>query len=133
MNFEDITPAIENILILDSQGKRIAVKYYGDSRCVWDDVRYRRAALAYERLDVSTISQAVCGRASIFRKGRVFQSEQKSAAKFGRCGCHFCVMAAYTTWSDSEQKQWGQNVAVGRSSLPHLERALRFNYTLISP
>jgi hypothetical protein len=32
MNFEDVTPLVESILILDSEGKRIAVKYYGDSR-----------------------------------------------------------------------------------------------------
>lgn len=34
MNFEDVTPLIENVLILDSDGKRIAVKYYGEAKCV---------------------------------------------------------------------------------------------------
>lgn len=32
MNFDDVSPMVENIIILDSEGKRIAVKYYGDAR-----------------------------------------------------------------------------------------------------
>ena len=34
MDFESVIPLIENILVLDTDGKRIAVKYYGDPKCV---------------------------------------------------------------------------------------------------
>ena len=33
MDFDDVTPMIQNIIIMDSEGKRIAVKYYGDEWC----------------------------------------------------------------------------------------------------
>ena len=32
MSFESVIPVVENILILDSEGKRIAVKYYGENK-----------------------------------------------------------------------------------------------------
>lgn len=34
MDFESVVPLIENILVLDADGKRIAVKYHGDPKCV---------------------------------------------------------------------------------------------------
>jgi hypothetical protein len=30
MDFDDVTPMIQNIIVMDSDGKRIAVKYYND-------------------------------------------------------------------------------------------------------
>lgn len=33
MEMDDILPLIKNLLVLDSEGKRIAVKYYGDEWC----------------------------------------------------------------------------------------------------
>lgn len=30
MDFDDVTPMVQNIVIMDSDGKRIAVKYYND-------------------------------------------------------------------------------------------------------
>eukprot|EP00892_Ulva_mutabilis_P007695 jgi/Ulvmu1/5298/UM022_0092.1 len=35
MDFDDVTPMIQNIVIMDSEGKRIAVKYYNDE---WNTV-----------------------------------------------------------------------------------------------
>jgi hypothetical protein len=33
MDIEDVTPLVQNVLIIDSEGKRIAVKYYNDEWC----------------------------------------------------------------------------------------------------
>lgn len=33
MEFDDVTPMVQNIIIMDSEGKRIAVKYYSDEWC----------------------------------------------------------------------------------------------------
>jgi hypothetical protein len=33
MDIADVTPLVQNILIIDSEGKRIAVKYYNDEWC----------------------------------------------------------------------------------------------------
>lgn len=33
MEFDDVTPMVQNIIMMDSEGKRIAVKYYSDEWC----------------------------------------------------------------------------------------------------
>jgi hypothetical protein len=30
MDFDDVTPMIQNVVIMDAEGKRICVKYYSD-------------------------------------------------------------------------------------------------------
>lgn len=36
MDLDDLTPIIQNVVVMDSEGKRIAVKYYNDEWCADD-------------------------------------------------------------------------------------------------
>ena len=83
MDFDDTIPLVQNLLIVDSEGKRIAVKYFTEEWCGNPESFASTTLFQGDRsLDVRrACTQGDCCAASCVRKGAFCQDSSLTASK----------------------------------------------------